>query len=297
MRQTLVFTFLFISLFYSCGIQTERIENKLMDCYNLNFADNGKQLEKLIADYESNLIKANIILDNSGKSYLKTISDISNGIDPKEKPFYSFGEMLNGIEKNQDSTSKACLQAVISDSSKYDSKKFVRFQGTLENVIREAGDLRIELLANEISNVLSEKDFELDFYKMRAFLLFDMLRPHNGINKVMPKKNYDLKDALRIYLNKENKIFVNNAEIKLKNLKSKIDQYSKDNESKSVILIKTDKETSYSDYIYVQNEIQSAINLVRDNISYQKYGKKYNDLNTDEQKLVNEQCPKTIIDE
>ncbi|MEL0653314.1 biopolymer transporter ExbD [Algibacter sp. TI.3.09] len=297
MRQTLVITFLFISLFYSCGIQTERIENKLMECNNQKFDDNGKQLKELISDYESNLIKANIISDNSGKSYLKTISEISNGIEPKEKPFYSFGEMLNGIEKKQNSTSNVCLQTVISDSTKYDSKTFVRFQSTLENAIRNAGDLKIELLATEISNVLLEKDFELDFYKMRAFLLFDMLGPHNGINKVVPKKNYDLKNALRIYLNKENKIFVNNTEIKLKNLKSKVTQYYKDNESKSIISIKTDKETMYSDYITVQNEIQSAINLVRDNLSNQKYGKKYSDLNTDEQKLVNEQYPKTIIEE
>ncbi|MEL0653365.1 hypothetical protein V6246_18230, partial [Algibacter sp. TI.3.09] len=101
-----------------------------------------------------------IISDNSGKSYLKTISEISNGIQPKEKPFYSFGEMLNGIEKKQNSTSNVCLLTVISDSTKYDSKTFVRFQSTLENAFRNAGDLKIELLATEISNVLLEKDFE-----------------------------------------------------------------------------------------------------------------------------------------
>jgi len=297
MKQTLVITFLFISLFFSCGIQTERIEDKLMDCNNQSFVDGGKQLKELITDYESNLIKANIISDNSGKSYLKVISQISKGIEPKEKPYYSFGEMLNGIEKNQNSTSNTCLQTVLSDSTKYDFKKFLGFQNSLENAIRNAGDLRIELLATEFSSTLSEKDFELDFYKMRAFLLFDMLRPYNGINKALPKTNYDLKNAFKIYLNKENKIFVNNTEIQLKSLKSKLVKYYKDNESESVISIKTDKETMYSDYITVQNEIQSAINLVRDNLSNKKFGKKYADLTDEEQKSIKEKYPKSIIDE
>ncbi|WGH76402.1 biopolymer transporter ExbD [Tenacibaculum tangerinum] len=297
MKQISAITLLFISLLYSCGIQTERIEEKLMDCNNQSFVDGGKQLKELLMDYESNLIKANIISDNTGKSYLKIINQISNGIEPKEKPYYSFGEKLNGIEKNQNSISNTCLQTVLSDSTKYDFKKFLRFQNSLENAIRNARDLRIELLATEFSSTLSEKDFELDFYKMKAFLLFDMLRPYNGINLALPKKNYDLKNAFRIYLNKENKIFINNTEIPLKSLKSKIVKYYKDNESKSVILIKTDEETMYSEYITVQNEIQSALNLVRDNSSNKKFGKKYADLTDKEQKLINEHYPKSIIDE
>ncbi len=268
-----------------------------MDCNNQSFVDGGKQLKELITDYESNLIKAKIISDNSGESYLKTISQISNGIEPKEKPYYSFGEMLNGIEKNQNSISNTCFQTVLSDSTKYDFKKFLKFQNSLENTIKNAVNLRIELLATEFSNILSEKDFELDFYKMKAFLLFDMLRPYGGIIKGLPKKNSNLKNAFKIYLNKENKIFVNNTEIKLKSLKSKIVKYYKNNESKSVISIKTDKETIYSDYVTVQNEIQFAINLVRDNLSNKKFGKKYADLTNEEQKLINEQYPKSIIDE
>ncbi|WP_435262084.1 ExbD/TolR family protein [Tenacibaculum sp. nBUS_03] len=294
MRYTIII-FLLIILFYSCGIKTERIEIKLMDCNKLAFIDEGKQLKELMIDYESNLIKSGIIANNSGKSYLETISKIADGVEFKNRPFYSFGEMLNGIRKNNSTTSNNCLQQVLIDSSKYDFKQFSKFQKILKKTISSSQDLRIELLAKVFSNVLTEKDFELDLYRMKVYLLFDMLRSDNILNSESKKNNYDNENALQIYLNSKNEIFIGNKEFKINDLKYRIINYYRKNKTKSVIIIKSDRETMYSDYINVENEIENTINLLQNDLSNEKFGKNYADLNNEELKFINKQYPKSII--
>ena len=48
--------------------------------------------------------------------------------------------------------------------------------------------------------------------------------------------------------------------------------------SKGVISLKNDRGTSYKMYIAVQNELAAAINELRDDLSIQKFGKKYGEL-------------------
>jgi len=48
--------------------------------------------------------------------------------------------------------------------------------------------------------------------------------------------------------------------------------------SKGVISLKNDRGTSYKMYIAVQNELAAAINELRDELSMQKFGKKYREL-------------------
>jgi len=51
--------------------------------------------------------------------------------------------------------------------------------------------------------------------------------------------------------------------------------------SKQVISLQNDMSTSYGTYIEVQNELIAAYNEVRDELSMQKFGKKYDDLDPD----------------
>ncbi|MCK5536673.1 MAG: biopolymer transporter ExbD [Bacteroidales bacterium] len=64
--------------------------------------------------------------------------------------------------------------------------------------------------------------------------------------------------------------------------------------SKGVVSLQNDRGTSYKMYIAVQNELVSAFNELRDELSQQTFGKKYNDLSEDSQKLVREIYPLSI---
>lgn len=52
--------------------------------------------------------------------------------------------------------------------------------------------------------------------------------------------------------------------------------------SKGVISLQNDRGTSYEMYIKVQNELTAAINEIRDELSVEKFGRKFNDLENDE---------------
>ena len=57
----------------------------------------------------------------------------------------------------------------------------------------------------------------------------------------------------------------------------------------AVISLRNDTETSYDMYIQVQNELTRAINELRDDLSVEKFGKKYSELDKafpDEKKMI-----------
>ena len=64
--------------------------------------------------------------------------------------------------------------------------------------------------------------------------------------------------------------------------------------SKGVISLQNDRGTSYQAYIAVQNELVKAVNELRDDFSMANYGKKYFNLDEDQQAIVRKAVPQNI---
>jgi biopolymer transport protein ExbD len=65
--------------------------------------------------------------------------------------------------------------------------------------------------------------------------------------------------------------------------------------SKGVISLKNDRGTSYKMYIAVQNELTAAINELRDELSMEKFGRKYGELlNEDQANAIQKAIPIAI---
>ena len=64
--------------------------------------------------------------------------------------------------------------------------------------------------------------------------------------------------------------------------------------SKGVISLTNDLSTSYGMYIQVQNELQQAVNDLRDKVSKEKFGKIYNNLDTASQRAIQKAIPVNI---
>ena len=64
--------------------------------------------------------------------------------------------------------------------------------------------------------------------------------------------------------------------------------------SEGVISLQNDRGTSYQAYIAVQNELVKAINEIRNDFSRANYGKPYDRLTEDQQKIVREAVPQKI---
>jgi biopolymer transport protein ExbD len=64
--------------------------------------------------------------------------------------------------------------------------------------------------------------------------------------------------------------------------------------TKGVISLRNDMDTQYGTYIAVQNELVAAINELREELSKEKFGKSYKDLNKDQMDAVREVYPQRI---
>lgn len=64
--------------------------------------------------------------------------------------------------------------------------------------------------------------------------------------------------------------------------------------SKGVISLQNDRGTSYNLYIMVQNELTRAFNEVRDEVSEEKFGKKFADLNEEQRSAIQKAVPLKI---
>ncbi len=64
--------------------------------------------------------------------------------------------------------------------------------------------------------------------------------------------------------------------------------------SRAVVSLQNDRGTSYDAYIQVQNELVKAFNEVRDEFGMQHFGKKYNSLDEDQQRIVREAVPMNL---
>jgi hypothetical protein len=65
--------------------------------------------------------------------------------------------------------------------------------------------------------------------------------------------------------------------------------------SKGIISLKNDRGTSYDMYIQVQNELTAAVNELRDELSRQRFGVKFADLNDqDKTDAISKAIPMSI---
>jgi len=64
--------------------------------------------------------------------------------------------------------------------------------------------------------------------------------------------------------------------------------------SRAVVSLQNDRGTSYNAYIQVQNELVKAFNEVRDEFAMLHFGKKYNFLEEDQQRIVREAVPMNL---
>ena len=64
--------------------------------------------------------------------------------------------------------------------------------------------------------------------------------------------------------------------------------------SKGVISLRNDQGTQYGTYIAVQNELVAAINELRNELSTEKFGKKYEALTSEQQEAIRQAIPSRI---
>lgn len=165
---------------------------------------------------------------------------------------------------------------------------------------------------------------DISFLLLTFFLLTSSINTEQGIPRRLPpaKKDKDKeivdinkRNVLNVVVNFNDAVWVNGEELLLAQLKDKaLDFLENPNNlptlpekelvqinnmgeypvSKGVISLTNDQSTSYNMYVQVQNELEKAVNELRDKVAINYFGKKFDNLDTSARRSIQKAVPMNI---
>lgn len=144
---------------------------------------------------------------------------------------------------------------------------------------------------------------DIAFLLLLFFLVATVIDVDTGIGLTLPEYVKDVntvevpKDRMAaVLINANGDVLLDGKPVSIFQVKdnikpriiSKIDLPSN---KKLIVSVKTDRNTKYNTYIQALDQIKQAYFETRDEYSNQNYGKKYNDLNEEDQKIVQSKIP------
>lgn len=180
-------------------------------------------------------------------------------------------------------------------------------------------------MARPIQDINAGSMADIAFLLLIFFLVTTTMSTHSGVQSKLPpppekdeKTVVDVKErnVLVVLVNKDNNIAIKGKPIALQDIYEKTREFilNKDNRedlpekelkkdipffgdrliSKGIISLQTDRTTEYEKYLQVLNELRRAINDLRNELSKQKFGKLFDDLNEAQQDAVSTIYPLAI---
>ncbi len=276
--------------------QNERIEIKLQNCTYEQIPNNGKELKDEIYEFENYLIKKNILSDGAGKSYIHLFKQIEKENDVQFDYNYSFTDSIQKIIISDIYKQMDC-QVELINSESYLNTKVHKLISVMDS-IKISGDMMPANIASGILSVLDEKDFELEYYKIKTFVLLDATNTFSGIPQTLAKEEKaNLDKALKIYINKRSEIFVDSKKVGFKKLRKLIRKFESKNKSESIIAFKTERETKYKIYVDVNNAIVEEIQHLREKVSQKKYKMEFKKLTPEQSSEIKKIYPQKIVEQ
>nr|WP_295705824.1 hypothetical protein [uncultured Lacinutrix sp.] len=175
MKVKSIFCIIILIINSSCFSQNNRIENKLMECYYQSFQDNGIEIKKLIHDYENLLINEGFLKDNSAKSYITFLQNFSNQNIYTPSKFFCV-ESQN-IKKLNEVNYLECRKLVLEDFKHTNTSKLESIEKAVIN------NSNPQNVVKDMLKVLTKEDFEIEYYKRQAFLVFCLIDTEAGLKK------------------------------------------------------------------------------------------------------------------
>ena len=152
---------------------------------------------------------------------------------------------------------------------------------------------------------------DIAFLLLIFFLLVTTIDVDTGIGMVLPPKPEENvepppvkeRNMLKILVNAEGLVLMDEQPTAISEVKKKVkefvDNHGKDpnlsvSPDKAIVSIKTQRQTPYSIYIDMLDEVMGAYEELRNLEAQQKFGKTYDQLSEADQKIVGDVYPKKI---
>lgn len=180
-------------------------------------------------------------------------------------------------------------------------------------------------MARKTPGINTSSMADISFLLLTFFLLTSSINTEQGIPRRLPppkdenakdiKADINKRNVLNVLVNFNDALWVNGEELNISQLKEKakeflenpanqanlpekeikeIDNIGEFAVSKGVISLTNDQSTSYDMYVQVQNELEKAVNELRDKVAVSYFGKKYDALDTALRKSVQKAIPMNI---
>jgi len=167
---------------------------------------------------------------------------------------------------------------------------------------------------------------DIAFMLLIFFLVTTTMDTDTGISRMLPppvppdqKLDDDIKIKERnvfvVLINKNDQLLVENKPMDIRNLKESAKEFIENparkedlpefkpteipyfglyDVSKQIISLQNDRGTSYGMYIQAQNELAAAYNELRAELALRKFGKRYDDLDKEQQKAIQKIYPNRV---
>lgn len=277
MKKESILIISFLSFTFSFS-QDRKIEEIYNDCYFNSMPENGKEVKKLYKNYESLLISRKVLKNNSGKSYFNLFKKVTSGEFIDDKTNYSLIDSVNKLNYSNLIHSNLKCTEKIKALSDYKKSNTYLLEQRMDS-IKE--DFNIEKAYEIFLKTMSEKDFEIDYYKLRVLLLIEKT------NYEIPKYSEERIDkSLKISLSNENIVSINGVKKSKAEFQQTIENYLISNKKESLISINSSRGALYSEYLKLTEDIHFVIEKVRNRISVEFYNKKFKELTKAEKEKI-----------
>ena len=295
----LIFTILiFLLAFDSFGQENEsKIENILMNCLINSYQAKGVDIEDELTKLEKYLVENGNLKSTSGQAFYDFYKNVVSENDITATLDYDKFAAIYKLDPN-DYYSNDCLQELVQvDSSEIVNSKYYQLNLEMQKVALN-GNISPSIVSDAIISVLSPSDFEKPYYRATALLSIaytsNLADGQPKINENQENIDYSNFSAISIKASDKNEIIVDGKIFNENNFEKELAAFIRKNQSNHLIEFSSDKETSYSFYIKVQNAIFEIYSLLRDEKAKEIFNNSYSNLTVDEQKKINEIYPTRI---
>lgn len=280
--------FLLFILGVSSYAQKQRVEGAIMDCAYQAFSNNGINLKANMVAYEKLLIKEQLLESNTGDSYIKLLENIANA--EVKMPSKFFKEIITDASEIDFYKLPNCSIEFLTKSGNYDCARLNQFTDTALDIIVNEYENK-DKIAKAFLSKLSNKDLELNYYKLLVFIFLDHFDKNSGIafldydepdnEEVSVEKEY-----LHLVFNSNNMIEVDGQVVDNEQLRKLVFNHEQTYLSRAAFTIKSERSTLYTEYERVMNVVLSEILKLRDLKAIELFSKSYDSLVDDQKQAI-----------
>ena len=295
----LVFSLLiFFQVFSSFGQQNEStIENILLNCLTESYRVKAIDIEKELTKLEKYLVENGSLQSTSGQAIYDFYKQVISTNDITTILNYKRFDAIYKLNPNE-YYSNDCLQKLTQlDSSEIANSKYYQLSFKMHEVAQER-KVTPSKISEIITSVLSPSDFQKPYYRIIGLLAIAYTGNSDfgqgDKNEQRKTINYSGFSNITIKASARNEIIVNGRTVDKNIFMTELAAFISKYQSKHLIELLSDNETSYGFYLKIQHSILEIYSSLRNKKAIEIFNKSYSDLTIDEQKQINEIYPISI---